>query len=299
MRVLVSSNRASARFDAFSRVLVAGGHEVTSTFKLLARPHVALLRLSPAAAAQAPALRAAGVPIVLDSDDAPSGSDVPPEGQDALSMVAIRLAAAVIADSPASAARARALGAKKVEVVLAAARLPDLLPGARDDAKKALDLPLEQRWLAHVGPLEHGLDAIAAAHRHQAGIGLMIVAHGPRVTFAHAMTMAARPSSPVIVLGPEAGPVALWAADAVIWQGDPRSDDALEPLLLGRRAILGEDPGLYAPELRSVHTGPLVEAMTAALEAEATLGPLPKDAVKQARNRARRIIEALEAVRRH
>lgn len=68
----------------------------------------------------------------------------------------------VIADSPVAARRARELGATDPKVANLS-KLPEMLPGTREDAKAALDVPRQQRWLAHVGPLDSGDDLHAVA----------------------------------------------------------------------------------------------------------------------------------------
>ncbi len=351
MRVLIGSTRGgrtSERLAAFARALDQQRHDVTwaapgppiaapipsipvhegprpeRTAASLAlrvgrdllrhRPDVAILRLSPGIAATSALLAAARVPVILDLDDHPRAPDgLPPEGEHTALTLAVRSAAATIAASAASAARAHELGARVVTVIGEPYPLPAMLPGTRRDARAALQIPLDQPILAHVGPLEPSahLELLHEAHRHAAGVGLLIVEHGPRATFAHAMTMSTRPSSPVLVLTPEAAPVALWAADALVWLGSARAPAALDPLALGRRLVMLEHDAhlaaAYPPALQAVHLAEqpnpraILEAMGRALQAEHEQGPLPAADVARARahlDQPERLLALLQATRR-
>lgn len=351
MRVLIASTRGGAtseRLASFARALAHQRHDVTwaapgapidptipalspregrqpeRTAATLAmqiardllrhRPDVAILRLSPGMAATAAILTAARVPIIVDLDDRPRAPDgLPPEGEQTALSLTVRAAAAAIAASSASAARAHALGARVVTVIGEPHPLPEMLPGTRRDARAALGIPLDQPLLAHVGPLDPSaqLELLHEAHRHAAGVGLLIVEHGPRASFAHAMTVSTRPSSPVLVLTPEAAPVALWAADALVWLGPARSAAVIDSLALGRRLVLLERDdhllGAYDPALEAVHVAEqptpraILEAMGRALQAEHDHGPLPAIAVAHARthlDQPERLLALLQATRR-
>jgi hypothetical protein len=350
MRILVASTRArpvSERLAAFAAALARRGHDVTwvapgeppappvhalslsqhrpertaATLALTVardllrhRPQVALLRHSPGIAPTAAALVATRVPLVLDADDVPREPDgLPPEGEQAALAVSTRAAASTLASSAAAAARLQAVGGRAPTIIADLVPLPELLPGGRHDARAALGLPLDQPIIAHVGPLEPyaRLELLAEAHRHAAGVGLLMIAEGSLQSFAHAMTLSTRPSSPVLVLTPEAAPVALWAADVLVWLGPARARAVTDPLALGRRVVvLEEDAHLaacYPAALRAVHVAAaptpraVLAAVGEALAAEAELGPLPSAAVSAARHHLDqhdRLVELLEAVRR-
>ncbi len=85
-----------------------------------------------------------------------------------------------------------------------------LLP--REEARAALGLEPRQRVAVLTGPLldDVRVDLLALAHRKVPGLALVVVASGTQLPVVRAMTVATRPSSPVLILPEE--PAALGAA---------------------------------------------------------------------------------------
>jgi hypothetical protein len=348
---LPSSRRASAPVvdDGVERLevpLAPGKRMETALAALLGasaarhRPDLAVVAATRQTSAIPATLAALRVPYVLyvsDALEAPSTArDEEPEQGPA---AAARAAAALFKDeAQRRALRLAARGARAVLVEDAALAEPiaakldveevSVLPTAlsldalplfeRARTRAALGLSDHLTFLGLATPLapEVRLDLAALAHRHLAGVGLLVAGHGEQDTMIGAMAAATRPSSPVLHLGPHTPTlsVAVHLASEVCLslRHDRLGEDALEILALGRRLVALDVPGvedleaLY-PGLEAVHLAAptpddLMRAIADALEAEERLGPLPEAAVHYARRhlgperRASALAELLQAL---
>lgn len=186
--------------------------------------------------------------------------------------------------------------------------------GARDEARRALRLPEGTRFVALIADLTSDLpyELLLFAHRATAGTGLLVAGDGPGANQIGAMTVATRPSAPVIHVGPKSEAVALAVACAAD-VGLTLTANAPETRLfaaLGRRQVMFDAPEaadvarLY-PAHDTVFTAPpvadaLAEATRRAIATEREAGPLPFWAVEAARKglgrtRADRIADQLES----
>jgi glycosyltransferase involved in cell wall biosynthesis len=276
---------------------------------LLRRPDVAYVRISATTSAVPSAIGALRVPLVLELngpildelDRLGRGPGAVETVRQVLRTV-VRQARSVVVPLPSVGQHAvHALGAHTVDLVENGADLEEATPGDRDEARRALGLPTEPRMIGAVGNLapELRFDLLAEAHRRLPGAALLVVGDGAQRPFIDAMAMATRPSSPVLYLGrrPHAEAVlALRASDAVVNVRDGcLGTKSLEYAAVGRRQVAFDTEGserlltLFPPELEAVHLvsersgDALRAALSAALDAEARLGPLPPAAVTEAR----------------
>ena len=278
------------------------------------RPDVALL-LGAEAAAAAAVLAPLSIPyVVLANKKSPAcGAQKPDVG------LMLRRAHAVIVprwrDGRILADR---YGSLSVVTVVDGLSLGNQPRGDKAEALKALGLFPQQRMAGVIGSLgDHTrLDLLAGSYRAIAGLGIFVAGDGPGLDLINAMTVAARPSSPVVAVGPRSPAVDLTTACAstvgLDLEASGPGDGILVFLAQGRRVvtIAGEDAtpllDLFAPELRAVHVARPTEdgvrdGLAAVLEAESTLGPLPAAAVEQARylldadTWPRRIADVLQA----
>ncbi|MEM1023413.1 MAG: hypothetical protein AAF627_05230 [Myxococcota bacterium] len=104
------------------------------------------------------------------------------------------------------------LGIRGVEVLRSGFDLEALPLLSREEGRRLLGLDARQRVALLTGPMsqDRPVELLALAHRKVPGLTLLVVASGPRLPVLRAMTVATRPSSPVIIL-PEQ-PAALGAA---------------------------------------------------------------------------------------
>ncbi len=290
------------------------------------RPHVVYLRLSPTSSLIPAVVRALGVPLalelngpILDELRASGRSDAAIRTVERVLRPTVRHARALIAASENVARHARtALGARDPIVVWNGADLDVATPGDRGEARRALGLDPEQRYLAFAGTLveEQRIDLLCAAHRRLPGVGLLVAGGGPRAAEVEAHARSAPPGSPVQFLGAlphDAAICVLRAADVCV---STRSGDLgmkpLEYAAVGRRFVLFEEDGidrllgLYPGEeavfaVKEKSEAALLSALEAALDAEARRGPLPAPAIERARaeigwdRTAARIAEVLAA----
>lgn len=290
------------------------------------RPDIAYVRLSPTSSLVPLSLSALSIPIVLELNgrildelrERKRGALAVRVARRSLSRV-VRLSRALVAVEPRIATHAeRELGARETTVIENGADLDVATPGDREEACRALGLDADRTHLVLAGTLgpELRLDLLVDAHRSLDGVTLVVVGDGPgRATVEAARTLAGS-SSPIVVLGAvphEHAILAIRAADACV---NVRDGDlgmkCLEYAAVGRRfatfRVEGAErlerlyPGLSAVHLveeRSARA--LSQAIARALEAEATFGPLPSEAVLAARrslgweHTAKRIAEVLSA----
>ncbi len=267
-----------------------------------ARPEVVYLPAQAALLPLVPALRTLRIPYVF-------GYGAPLLGDKGLLQEALKPAlrqaalgaTVVVASTSEAEAELTSLGLAGAARLLPPVAL-DLLPlGAREEAKEALGLVPQGRFLALVGPWDADVrfDLLALAHRRLAGVGLLLVGEGAQAHLVGAMAAATRPSSPVITLGdetPARALVAACAADICLSLTDQRcSPAAWRYAALGRRQVAFRVPG--CENLDTLYPGheavfyaersasDLEATLAHALKIEATEGPLPAGLVQQARER--------------
>lgn len=232
---------------------------------------------------------------------------------------AVGLARGVVAASAKVGRHAeQVLGAQRVFVVENGADLDAATPGDRADARRRLGLAPGGRYLTFVGSLveEQQIELLLDAHRRlralaparadappgghagAPGVGLLFAGDGPKARLVEAAAQDAPAEAPVIALGAVPHPRAIdaiRAADACV---NVREGDigmkCWEYAAVGRRFVtlevegierlIGLYPGLEAAQVVKARTPEALAAgLTAALDAEARLGPLPADAVAAAR----------------
>jgi glycosyltransferase involved in cell wall biosynthesis len=319
--------RPPAGLRAGTRMELAHAALATGT-TLAHRPELAYIRISASTSAVPAALSALRVPIVLELNG-PVLSQLELRGRTPLQVAAaraslrgaVRLSRALVAASPALADHAQhELGARRIEIVGNGVELEVAVPGDRGAARRALGLPEELRLVTLVGTLtpELRLDLLAEAHRKLPGVGLLIVGDGAGSDFVKAMSVASRPSTPVLHLGAQPHPVAIQAIQAADVCVNVHDTDlalkGLEYAAVGRRQVCfrvaGAErleqlyPGLEAVRLVDERSpAALAEALLSALRAERTQGPLPDAAVTLARRelgwerKAERLLEVLDRAR--
>lgn len=246
MKVLLvqPSPPSEARVSA----LTARGHSVTvltsnlgaarTTARVaLTRPDRAVVTYG---ATPFPALKLLGarrIPVVLEVDTRiDDARGLAKEAARQALASAARSASALVVRSEAMAAHLeREVGIRGAQVLTTGPDISSLAPIPREAAKQRLDLPRDRRYLALCAPLGPTVrvDLLAHAHRRVPGVGLLVLGAGPGLSTINAMTVATRPSSPVIRL-PEQ-PAALVAAIC-----------AAEVTLALREDALGEESLLYA-----------------------------------------------------
>lgn len=264
---------------------------------LFFRPQLAWIELGPENVSIAAALAGARVPLVLAFDDS-----IRSVSEAGIGLVAALLSARrVVAENDAIASHlAERLGARQVHVLPQPFDPAPFEPGERRKSREAVGLPLDQKIIALVAPLDGAqrLELLAEAHRKLTGVALLVCGEGPGAAFVRAMGLAARPSSPVIDLGSgalAAQVVSIRVADAgVSVRASGAGPESAAYAAMGRRqAVLdatAPPPELY-PGLESVHVAeqPTAEALAGALrralDAEARLGPLDAAAISGARSR--------------
>ncbi|MCA9555650.1 MAG: hypothetical protein KC933_36810, partial [Myxococcales bacterium] len=196
---------------------------------------------------------------------------------------------------------ARLAGVEEMELLAAGLDLTNLPLGERGQARAALGLPEGMKVLGLVGPLDPAthLETLSLAHRHLAGVALLVAGDGPAEGTLFAMANATRPSSPVIHVGPltpATRVITACAADVALTLTEGRlSEESWALAALGRRQVVFPAEGtdgvaaLY-PEHRTVfeaspEQAPLQFVLQAALQEEATQGALPDAAVASVRRR--------------
>lgn len=291
------------------------------------RPDVAYVRISATSSFVPLALAALGVPIVLELNGrildelAKLG-----RGPSAIALVRTSLrrvvssARALVAVEPRIGRHAEdALGAKHVEVIENGADLSAATPGDRLEAKRALGLDPNERYVAFTGTLvpELRLDLLFEAHRRLDRFALLVAGDGPQAERVRAAVEGARAAGrrPIVTLGPVPHASAVLAIRAAEVCVNARDGDlgmkCLEYAAIGRRLVTFRVEGaerllqLY-PGLQAVHlvgertASALGDALGAALDAESRLGALPATAIEAARqtlgwdHTARRIAAVLE-----
>lgn len=257
------------------------------------------------------ALYAARVPYVLAMASAPLGDatsralakprlPITVEACRQAVRLSMRGAASTIAwDRSVAEHLAEQTGVTNAQIAEAPLDLGRLPLGARAEARAALGLRDEIRYVALVADLADDLpyELLLYAHRAVAGTGLLVAGDGPGMERIHAMALATRPSSPVIAVGPKTDGtmVALTcAADVCLSLGLRRAaPEARGYAALGRRQVLFDVPdaaslaALY-PTLDTVFAAAptadaLTEALRCALAEERASGPLPYWAIEAAR----------------
>ncbi len=186
--------------------------------------------------------------------------------------------------------------------------------GGRDDARRALNLPEGTRFVALIADLTEDLpyELLLFAHRATAGTGLLVAGDGPGARQIGAMSIATRPSAPVIHVGPKTEGVALAVACAadVGLTLTPNAPETRLFAALGRRQVMFEGPeSASVARLYPTHDTVFTAAMRADALAEATrqaiatereAGPLPFWAIESARKqlaktRTERVAEQIES----
>lgn len=286
------------------------------------RPDVAYVRISPSTLFGPAALAAVNVPVVLELNgrvlDELSQLGRP---RAAIAMVAanlrriVRHARVVVAVEAKIARHAReALGADRVVVVENGADLDVARPGDRGIARRALGLDPEVPTVAFCGTFvpELRLDVLFEAMARLPGVQLVLAGGGPQ---AERVCRAVRESDRVRWFGVVSHPRAvsiLHAADVCV---NVRDGDlgmkALEYAAVGRRFVAFDVerssrldalyPGHRAAFWVTARTADgLAAGLRAALDEEASSGPLPPSAVERARRQvgwdrtAGRIVAVLE-----
>ncbi len=237
------------------------------------------------------------------------GTDLSRSGLDSMPVAkrtVLQQAAAVAVDRWSDArALAKQAGALKAVEVSTGVRLDQQPIGPRTEALAALGLPADRQLagiITDLGPKSR-IDLLLDAYRSMPGVGLLVSGEGPQLDRVRAMQMTARPSAPVIPVGPR-GPatdllVACAATVGIDLEVPGPGDGARAFLAQGRRVVTtaGEDAtallDLYSPALRAVHVirpsgAALREGLAAALDAETDLGPVPDADVDRARHRLAR-----------
>lgn len=186
--------------------------------------------------------------------------------------------------------------------------------GGRTDARLALGLPEGTRFVALVADLTEDLpyELLLFAHRATAGTGLLVAGDGPGARQIGAMSIATRPSAPVIHVGPKTEGVALAVACAadVGLTLTPEAPETRLYAALGRRQVMFEGPdAARVARLYPTHdtvfaahrtAESLAEATRRAIATEREAGALPFWAVESARkqlakSRTERIAEQIES----
>ena len=209
-------------------------------------------------------------------------------------------AAKVFAETEDAADGVLRLGVREVEIVSRGVDLSQLPLAERHEARTALGLPPSSRVVAMVGPLddEARLQIVGLAHRRLAGVTLLVAGSGRAEGLLSALAASARPSSPVLTLGPQSPGTTVAAALAadvgLAW--DAETSRAF--LALGRRVVtpsdlahhvIGNEPAPPYPEYRSVFEMDVsregvLHALRSALEEDAA-HPFDSSAIEQARAR--------------
>lgn len=269
---------------------------------LLRRPKVAILEMSPDASATAATLQKSRISYVLwvNAAGLSAPEAVNPVRSAASGFVARNAAAVIVACDDVANQLAQQTGVADMELLGTGVDLSLLPLGNREEAKAALRLPPDMKVLGLIGELKDstGLESLTFAHRRMAGVALLVAGDGPQAKAIYAMGASTRPSSPVIHVGPLAPATRVLtgcAADVgLALDRFVLSDESWQLAALGRRQVTFEVDGTDAvaatyPAHRTVFCAPedpevLRQALTAALDEEATAGPLPTEAVEQARS---------------
>lgn len=292
------------------------------------RPDVAYVRISATSSLVPATLAALGVPYVLELNGRIL-AELRELGRSAAAIAAVEAALvpvfagarAVVAVEDKIGRHAKdELGARNVVVIENGADLSAATPGDRAEARRALGLDPAGRYVAFTGTLvpELRLDLLFDALGALPGVALVAAGGGPQEARLAEAARASTPEHPIVALGvvPHATAIAvIRAADVCI---NVRDGDlgmkCLEYAAVGRRIVTlrleGTErlealyPGLDAIHLVDERSGPAIaRAITAALDAEARLGPLPAAEIERARSTlgwdqtARRISAVLDAAR--
>lgn len=214
---------------------------------------VAHVVLHPGSFGVAAALRATGIPVVLEVAaplTSPGVGRTSPALRRERWRAALRPGAALVVQSAAVARQLEAtLGVRGARVLHDGLDLTHLEPLEADAAKRVLGLLPAQRFFALTGPLTDELawGPLMFAHRRVAGAGLLVAGSGPGEDAVAAMSVATRPSSPVILLEdrPEAQRHAIAAAEVglAVHPSAP-GPAALRYAALGRRVVAFDHPDL-------------------------------------------------------
>jgi glycosyltransferase involved in cell wall biosynthesis len=306
--------RAGARMESALAVLAA--REAKRT-----RYDVAYVRVSASSSLVPMALTALHIPIVLelngrilDEMRELGRSDLAIGATQLALRTVVRISRALIAVEPRIGRHAEsALGARTVIIIENGADLDAATPGDRSVARRALGLDQGRRYITFTGTLvpEQRLDLLREAHAGLPGVQLLVAGDGPRRN-----DLEGSPSITLLGTVPhERAILAIRAADCCV---NVRDGDlgmkCFEYAAVGRRfatfAVEGSErleglyPGLEAVHLVHERTAPALQgALERALEAEQRLGPLPQEAVREARSligwdhTAKRILEVLERCR--
>jgi glycosyltransferase involved in cell wall biosynthesis len=228
---------------------------------------------------------------------------------------ATRLACGVAAGEPRIAKHAEEeLGARNVVVIESGADLDTATPGDRGEAREALGLDRDRRYIAYTGTLvlEQRFDLLLDALRRLDDATLLVAGGGPQAALLEDAAKRGR----IVLLGAVPHDEAIQvirAADVCVNMRDgDRGMKCFEYAAVGRRFVAFRSEGsdrleaLY-PALDAVHlvgertADGVARALADALDAERRLGPLPRDAIDRARgtigwdHAARRIAEVLAA----
>ena len=288
------------------RKLTAGAAGWSSSASLAKDTVSGVLRFRPKIALFAGSLGPAGVvsgarvPYVLLRPQ-PHGLPGP------LGSAVVRRARALIVDRWAQGrAWVRRFGSARVVQIAPGLDLADHPLGDREEARVALGLDGQQRMLGLISDLDDTaqLSLLDGVYRAHPGVGMLVSGEGAQSVRVNAMTVAARPSAPVVPVGARSTATDLVTACAATIGLDldlpaeppatTRPAASMNFLVQGRRlvTIAGEAAtpllDLYPADRRAVHiarpTGDGVRAaIAAALEAEQTLGPLPPEEIAEVR----------------
>lgn len=272
------------------------------------RPEIAHVIVHPGTLGVPTALAASGTSVVLEVDrplfdEHPDPRDPSVHLRREALRAAARSARAFVARRPDLAVQVEThTGIRGVRVLFEAARGLDLdamAPSPAGAAKRALGLLEAQRFFTLAAPLDDdlALEPLMFAHRRVPGAGLLVAGRGPGEAAVTAMSVATRPSSPVVLLedGPEPRRLAIAASDVglSLRRGAP-GGETWAYAAMGRRQVAFDHPDLdridgWFPGETAVIRCPepsadaLRRSMIAALDEARTRGPLSGPGIETAR----------------
>ena len=316
MRVLLVADRASAPADKLAKELPRLGWSIQrvtapagSTIRLVSdtaaavssfKPTIGLLIGDVPGAARV--LRVFRIPYVCTGvtiTPAEAGGEGA-RGSDSRRAMLRRARAVMVSRWANARAIADAYGSVRVVHVASGLNLARHPIGPREEALAALRLPPRQRLLGLITAVDgrSQVELLSKGYRLEPGVGLVVSGEEASSRQVEALQMTARPSAPVIVVGPRAPATDLLTACAAtvgldLDRAGP-GESAGHFLVQGRRVVTvaGEDAtpllDLYPAERRALHVARptedgITDALRAALVAEAELGPIPSDDVDHAR----------------
>lgn len=240
------------------------------------------------------ALAARRVPYVLFLDDNFRGHRGRPADRATWTAAAQAAAWVVVTSEQIGHEVAQVLSLRQTMLMSPGVDLEQLPLADQSEARVALGLSPAGTVLTWLGPLEADahLDVLALTHRHLAGTTLLIAGSGSNDGMIAAMTLATRPSSPVIPIGPDTPAVSVTAGLAATVCITQTLDAAERLLALGRRVVCwpndeiealgGLVPGKQVVFVAQPNSDSLQAALQSALDADKN-SPLSEEDVKAMR----------------